>query len=278
MILKYFTISILLISTLCASTINKKIIAFEKNRIATNDNRIQVEKVTVIHKESIKSMNGWHGYILDIKLKVNGKSINAKDILFSDGKLITAEIQNINTGESIKDSVIPLLSRVYYNNAHLITGNSNAKNKIVIFSDPLSKESKEILPSIIKHVRKNKKKISLYYYHFPLLKKRPASDVISRATIIAKNKKIRKVDIKVYETDFSKYFEPTERDADKILKAFNKELKTNITLAEISDEKIGTRILNDIQMGDSVFVNSTPAVFINGKRDRTLKKYKKIGK
>lgn len=277
MILRLMLTTILLMSSLIANEIDDKLIAFEQKRLDNDNKRMTIQKITVIHKQSIE-IKGWYGYILDLKIKVQDKIINAKDVLFSNGVLVTTDLQDLLTGESLKETIVPELSRVYYNNEHLIAGSHKSKNKIVIFSDPLCPACQSVVPNIIKYVNNNSNDIGLYYYHFPLLRLHPASDALSRSMIIAKDKGMKNIELKVYEKDFSAHFESSETSDEVILKGFNKEFKTNITLNEIQTEKIKNDVLNDIQMGDEVLVNSTPTIFINGKKDKTQIKYKKLGK
>jgi len=278
MISKLLMIQILFLSALMASeTIDNKIIAYEKNRLSVNNKRMEIQEVSIFHKQRI-ALEGWYGYIVNLKVKIQGKEVNAKDIVFSNGKLVTIDLQDLNTGESLKDSVAPMLSSVYYNKKHLIAGNHNAKDKIVLFSDPLCPACQVVVPDIIKYVNDNAKTVGLYYYHFPLLRIHPAADTLSRAMVIAREKGIKDIEEKVYTTDFSKFFEAKETNKEKILNGFNTQFKTNITLDEVKNDKIKIEIFNDMQMADEVMVNSTPTIFVNGTRDRTQKKYKNLGK
>lgn len=278
LIRKLLIIQILFLSSLIASeTIDDKVIAYEKKRLSVNNKRMVIQDISIFHKQKI-DLEGWYGYIVDLKVKIQGKDVNAKDIVFSNGKVITIDLQDLDTGESLKDSVAPSLSSVYYNKKHLIAGNHKAKDKILLFSDPLCPACIVVIPDIINYVNKNSKKIGLYYYHFPLLRLHPASDTLSRAMVIAHEKGIKNIEEKIYATDFSKYFDPKETDKEKILKGFNTVFKTQITVEEVKKDKIKIEIYNDMQMGDEVMVNSTPTIFINGKRDKTQKKYKNLGK
>lgn len=278
MISKLLMIQILILSTLVASeTIDEKIIAYEKNRLSVNNKRMEIQEVSIYHKQAI-GLEGWYGYIVNLKVKIQGKEVNAKDIVFSNGKLVTIDLQDLSTGESLKESISPMLSSVYYNKKHLIAGNHKAKDKIVLFSDPLCPACQVVVPDIIKYVNENAKTVGLYYYHFPLLRIHPAADTLSRAMVVAREKGIKNIEEKVYKTDFSMFFEAKENNKEKILKGFNTQFKTNITLDEVKNDKIKIEIFNDMQMGDEVMVNSTPTIFVNGKRDRTQKKYKNLGK
>jgi len=277
MIKKLLVISIFLVSALYAGALEDKIIAFEKKRLANNNKRMVVKKIKIIHKEEIK-MPGWHAYILDIKIILLNRTTHIKDILFTNGTLVATDLAQIDSGESLKKNISPKLNDVFYNKAHLIMGNHKAKQKIVVFSDPLCKECKTTLPQLIKHVKKNSDKMGLYYYHFPLEQVHPAALTLSKAMKVATKQGIDDIWTKIYNTDFSKYFDVREKDDLLILNEFNKLFNTNITLGQIQNETIQEEILSDKVMGNGVLVNETPAIYVNGIKDRTLQKYKTLGK
>lgn len=269
--------TLLLFGILNANTIENKILDFEKKRLMNSNKRMVVEEVKIIHKQELP-ISGWYGFMIDIKVKLQEKEARAKDIVFSNGILVASDLLDINTGESLKGSIAPNLSEEYYNKSHLIAGNNKAKNKIVLFSDPLCPACKAVVPDIIKYVNKNPKKIALYYYHFPLIQLHPAAEVLSKAMIVASKKGLKDIELNTYTKDFSKYFTSKEKDSKIILKGFNEIFKTDISLAQIEKENISKQLLTDMVMGDGVMVNSTPTIYVNGKKDKTQQKYKMLGK
>lgn len=274
--LKLLMISSLLISSVFASSLDESIIAYEKNKFSQNSN-IDIKKVEVNLKKEMP-IKGWYGYIMNITASINSKDITAKDMVFTNGLYVTNELLDIKTGKNLKDMLVPDLSSKYYNKAKLIAGSAKAKDKIVVFSDPLCPYCMDYLPTLIKHVNKNKNSIALYYYHFPLLRLHPASDTLVKAMLVAKNLGIKDLELKVYEVDWNKYFSEKQRDQKVILKAFNNEFKTKITLKQINDKKIQKSILFDVAMGEDVLVQGTPTVFVNKVRDNSKLKYETLGK
>ena len=272
---KILSISILIASSLYASN-DESIVDFEKKRISQNPN-VEVKSIKINTKKELP-LNGWYGYILDVEANVQGKSINAKDILFSDGKYISLELIDSETGKSLKDLVTPNLTDNFHDKSKLIAGNHNAKDKIVIFSDPLCPFCKDYVPDVIKYVNKNTNDIALYYYHFPLMDLHPAAAPLSKLVKVAKHKGIKDIELKVYETDWEKYFDVKSVDEKKILEAFNKEFKTSIKLEEISAKEINALLEKDISMGEEVLVSGTPTIFINGVKDSSRLKYETLGK
>jgi len=100
MLKKIVIIFFLLVSSVLAGDIEDNIIEFEKKRLSHNK-RMQIQEIKIIHKEDIE-LDGWQGYILDIKLKLQDKTANIKDIVFSNGKIIATDLHDIKTGESLK--------------------------------------------------------------------------------------------------------------------------------------------------------------------------------
>jgi thiol:disulfide interchange protein DsbC len=269
------SISVLLTSALYASS-DEDIISFEQKRIAQNPN-VKIKSVKINSKKELP-LKGWSGYILDVEANVQGKDINAKDILFSDGKYISLELIDAESGKSLKDLVTPNLTDKYYDKSKIIAGNPNAKNKLVIFSDPLCPFCKDFVPEVIKYVNKNSDSIALYYYHFPLTGLHPAAGPMSKIIEVAKEKGIKDVELKVYEKDWEPYFTVKSIDEKVILDAFNKEFKTSIKLEEISAKKITDILEKDLAMGEEVMVSGTPTIFVNGEKDSSKLKYETLGK
>jgi protein-disulfide isomerase len=269
-------VSSLIASSLFANATDEAIIKFEKMRFSKNS-QIKVKDIKINVKKDLPVKN-WKGYIVDVIAEVQGKELKAKDIVFSNGEVVTPELLDIKTGRSLKDMMSPNLSAVYYNKSHLIAGNHKAKNKIVIFSDPLCPFCMDYVPEVINHVKKNNKSIALYYYHFPLLRLHPAADALTKLMDVAKAKGMKDVELKVYEADWDPYFSERETNHQKIIDGFNKVFKTNITFNEVMNKEIRERILTDIQMGEEVMVQGTPTIFINGQKDNSKLKYETLGK
>lgn len=272
---KILSISILLSSALYATSSDENIISFEQKRISQNPN-VKIKDIKINTKKELP-LNGWYGYILDVEANVQGKDINAKDILFSDGKYISLELIDSTTGKSLKDLVTPNLTDSFHDKSKLIAGNHNAKDKIVLFSDPLCPFCKDYVPDVIKYVNKNSDSIALYYYNFPL-SIHPAATPLSKLIEVAKHKGIKDVELRAYEIDWEPYFDVKTTDEKKILEAFNKEFKTNIKLEEISTNEIKALIEKDITMGEEVMVQGTPTIFVNKVKDSTKLKYETLGK
>lgn len=271
---KILSLSVILSASLFAN--DSTVVDFEKKRVAQNPN-VKVKDVKVNTKKDLP-LAGWNGYILDVEAIVQEKSLKVKDILFSNGDYIALDLIDAKTGKSLKDLVTPNLTSNYYDKTKLIAGNHNAKDKIVVFSDPLCPFCMEYIPEVINYVNKNSDSIALYYYAFPLVQIHPASEALSKIIEVAKNKGVKDIELKAYKTDWETYFSPKENDDKKILEAFNKELKTNIKLEEIASKDINEKLSKDMSMGEEIMVTGTPTIFVNGVKDTTRELYKTLGK
>jgi len=263
-------------TSLSAIAIDSDIIEFEKKRFASNK-QIELKNVQLYFKQEL-AQKDWYAYILNIDANYQGKPVKFKDIVFSNGLVVAPELLDIKTGNSLKDTVVPTLSAKYYNKANLLLGNENAKDKIVVFSDPLCPFCMDYIPDVIKHVKQNEGKVVLYYYHFPLLQIHPASQALTKLMDVALEMGVKDIVLRTYMANWDVYFTEKESDEKKILEAFNKEFNLNITLAQIQDKKIEDKILNDISMGEDVLVQGTPTIFINGQYDKAKTKFLETGK
>lgn len=257
------------LSTLIAGSLfanDDIVLDFEKKRMAQNPN-VKIKSIKLNSKKELDEVNSWSGYIFDIEAVIQGKDIKAKDILFSDGKVVAPDLIDAKTGKSLKDSVTPAMTEKYYDKTRLIAGNHDAKDKVVVFSDPLCPFCQDYIPDIISKVEANSKNIALYYYAFPLTQIHPASLPLSKLIDIAVEKGVKDATIKAYKTDWEEYFDPKSEDSAKILEAFNKVLGTDIKIADLNKKEINAKLEKDIQMGDDLMVSGTPTLYVNGKKE-----------
>ena len=98
--------------SLSANELDKKVLDFEKNRFS-NNSRIEIVDLSVNMKKQLPSKN-WYGYIIDVNVKMAGKDVKAKDILFSNGEVVATELFDMKNGDSFKDFMTPNLTNKYY--------------------------------------------------------------------------------------------------------------------------------------------------------------------
>lgn len=269
----------LALGTLLATSLfanDNLVIEYEKKRVSQNPN-IKIKDIKINTKKEL-SIAGWTGYILDINASVQGKDIQAKDFLFTNGTHIAPELIDIKTMQSMKDVIVPNLTDKYYKKDNLIAGNEKAKNKVVLFSDPLCPFCMDYIPTVIAEVNKNKENIALYYYAFPLTQIHPASLPLSKLIDIAHSKGVVDVITKAYTIDWSKHFDEKSTDEAKILEAFNKELGTDIKIEELNKKELNTKIEKDVAMADDVLVSGTPTIYVNGTKESPKFNFDTLGK
>ena len=269
----------LALGTLLATSLfanDNLVIEYEKKRVSQNPN-IKIKDIKINTKKEL-SIAGWTGYILDINASVQGKDIQAKDFLFTNGTHIAPDLIDMKTMQSMKDVIVPNLTDKYYKKDNLIAGNEKAKNKVVLFSDPLCPFCMDYIPTVIAEVNKNKENIALYYYAFPLTQIHPASLPLSKLIDIAHSKGVVDVITKSYTIDWSKHFDEKSTDEAKILEAFNKELGTDIKIEELNKKELNAKIEKDIAMADDVLVSGTPTIYVNGTKESPKFNFDTLGK
>ena len=272
LMLKLLAITIVLVSLSEASSSGSKIKVFVEKTLKNNPNIRSVE-VNISHEVKLKKPSGWTGYIVDLNavLAKDGKKVGQRTIWFSDGEVITSDLLDISSGQSLKTLISPEFKAEYYKDEHLIYGNKNAKHKVVIFSDPLCPFCKNFVPKAINDMKKYPKKFAIYYYHFPLPSLHPAAVELTKAAIALELRgKHKDVVLKLYDVKI----DPKERNVEKILKAFNKTMDSNIKADDLNSVAVVKHIQDDMLMAESVMVQGTPTVFFDGKIDREKNQYK----
>jgi len=236
---------------------------YMKRYIETKMNS-QVNQIDIISSYPIDDAKGWSVYFLSMRVKVKlGDSYQEAIIpqtVFTKGNRITlklmkkGKLNRDGTRQKEKNYAKILKPKVpdeAYNSDHFLSGNPNAPHKILMFTDPFCP-------------------YALYYYHFPLVKIHPASDVTTRAMHIFQKRGNLTDMLKLYHLSVK----ATETDIDKILKSIKKKTGVTITKQEINSPETKDAINFDKSMGRRLQVTSTPTIFIDGKWDRTRKAYK----
>jgi len=257
------------VNTLFAANLEEKVLKFLSKSVSATKS-YKITDIRVDSSQDIPSMSGWKVYFIKIDLDLVGKnkSITINDKVFTDGKLVTKDLVDINTAKSIKDKFVPDFKNEFYNDSNIIAGQKNAQNKIVVFSDPLCPFCMSYLPDVINFVNKYPRQFTLYYYHFPL-NIHPNAKTLTKAGLVAKKKGIKNVDIKMYE----EAFDFKKADEKLVLDSVNKLLGTNIKLEDLKQKEILKHMEDDMKIVNALGLNGTPRVFVNGKIDPTRKTY-----
>jgi hypothetical protein len=269
------TISVLTVSlnvNILAKTIEEKLLKFEKNRISRN-RQLKLKDIKLFFKKDLK--NGWTGYVFNVNVNIKGKDVDAKDIIFSNGEMISPDLINLKTNINFKRLMYPKLTAKYYDEKFLIAGDFNAPHKMVVFSDPLCPNCIDTVPELIKDVNKNPKTIALFYIHMPL-DIHPTAKTLTKAMILAHKKNIKDVEYKVYTANFEKDFDAySQTDEKKVLGFFNKKLNTNFTLDDINSKEIVNELNLGLKLSQDAIIQGTPTVFFDDEIDPLRNKYLK---
>jgi protein-disulfide isomerase len=241
--------------------------------------RVKVSSVDIIEKQSLTEPKGWDVYFVNIHADVKKSptetdKINVPETVFVKDGYAAPSLINIKTGADYKKDLRPKLKADIYDPKHLIAGNKDAKHKLVIFSDPQCPFCQDIIPNVYKSVKENPKEVALYYYHLPLGRLHPAAPTVSRLMLVAKKKGVADIELKTYKG--KDYFKYDERDEDKIIRAFNKVMKTDIKKEELHTKEIEDELKEDKKYIDELMINGTPTIYVDGKKDNGREKYKKI--
>lgn len=271
LMLKLLATILITSSFLQAEDLDQKIETFIENSFDNNPN-IKSMNVKILSKNRVQEHKNWNAYIveLDAILKKDGRQVVQKMLWFSDGEVITKELFDIKSAKAMSDFVSIPFKEEYYKRENLISGNTNAKYRVAIFSDPLCPFCKSYVPEAINYMKKEPNKYAVYYYHFPLETLHPAAVELVKAAIALELKGRKNVVLDLYKVKV----DPKERSHDKILAEFNKTMNSNIKPFELLSKEVTAHFKSDLQIADMMMVNGTPMVFFDGKLDKTKMKYK----
>lgn len=264
-----------LIATLTLSAANsadeKELLKYVKRNVVLNP-QVEVQGINVVEETSHPDLAGWKIYLTTMELKVQGKEIKAPETIFVKDGLATRDLVNLKTGKGYRNEVKPTVSDKFYNDAHLIFGNKNAAHKLVVFSDPQCPFCQDIVPDMMKAAKEHPDTIALYYYHLPLLRIHPVSDVLTRVMHVAQHE--GKMDIlpKVYAMKIN----PRETDIKKILSEVKKQTGYSVSEEKVNAQKVKDAMKADSDAAAEMMVSGTPTVYVDGKWDKMRNKYEEL--
>ena len=263
--------SVMATLALSAGTFN--IEKFVKKNVVKNP-QVKVKKVDTVSTKKIPGDNNWNAYLVMVNLSFKGKDIKEPMTIFVDEKsgLATMSLMNANNGKDYQRTIKPSMPESYYDETHLIAGDKNAKHKMVIFSDPQCPFCIRYVPGVLKDFKGKKGDVALYYYHMPLLRLHPVSEVLTRAMeTLQKEGKIDQA-MKIYGLKIA----AGEKNEAKILAALKKQLGLEIDKEAIAKKEIKEAVKKDMEAATQMMVRGTPTVYFDGEFDENRNKYKQF--
>ena len=280
-------IFLLVITVLEASAMSDNSIKKYMGNYVKTKMKLEPKQIDIISTYPIDDAPGWHVHFLDmiVKAKMGNSYQDAviQKTVFTKGNRLTVNLMKKGKigrngkrkkSQSYAKLLKPIVPLDAYDDAHFVSGNKNAPHKILLFSDPFCPYCAKKFPEILNVVKANPKTYGLYYYHFPLLKIHPASDVTTRAMhLFHKKGEISKM-VELYDL----FLEAEETDVGEILKAIKAKTGVKFTKKQIFNPKMKEAMRVDMVMKRRLQVTGTPTIFIDGKWDRLRKEYKKYAK
>jgi len=250
---------------------NKLLVKYVKKAVVKNP-QVTVKGVTVLESKTDDRLPGWTILLTTMDLEYQKKEIHAPEMMFVKDGLVTGHLVNLKTGNDYRDEIKPSVPQSYYDDAHLFFGNKDAEHKILIFSDPQCPFCQEVVPAIFKASRENPTKIAVYYYHLPLLRIHPVSDILTRVMHVAQHE--GKMD--VVEKIYSLKINPRETDMTKILAAVKSHAGYSVTAAQVDAKEVKAAMRADEMAAGKMMVSGTPTIYVDGKWDKMRDGYKKL--
>lgn len=232
-----------------------------------------VEKIETISSYLVEGTGGWRVYFLslNVKMKIANqyKTKKVNQVAFTKGNRITFSLKD-TTGKDYAKILKPKVPKEAYDKKHLLVGNANAKHKVLVMSDPFCPYCQEIVPKLIDDVKANPDTFALYYYHLPLLRIHPASDVTTRAMHVFQERG----EVEKMKDCYHLLVSEKERNPQVVLDAIKKKTGVTITQSEINRKEVSEALAFDKAMKKRLMVTGTPTIFIDNEWDPTRFKYK----
>jgi protein-disulfide isomerase len=250
---------------------NETLVKYIKNSVVKNP-QVTIKGVTILEAKVDKRLPGWDILLTTMDLEYQKKDIHAPEMMFVKDGLVTGHLVDLKTGKDYRNIIKPTVPESLYDDAHLTFGNKDAKHKVIIFSDPQCPFCQDTVPLIFKAAKENPTKIAVYYYHMPLLRIHPVSDILTRIMHVAQHE--GKMDIleKIYSLKIS----AQETDMTKILSAVQAHAGYSVSAAQVDAQSVKDAIKADEATAGKMMVSGTPTIYIDGKWDESRDGYKAL--
>jgi protein-disulfide isomerase len=264
---------LIILATAQLLAVSQKSVEFYIKKYIEKKMNSPVKSVKTLSSYLIEGTNGWRVYFLslDVKVKMGQEFVDKKvnQVVFNKGSKIAFSLKD-KRGKDYAKILKPKVPMHAYDKKHLLAGNVNAKHKILVMSDPFCPYCQEIVPQLIETVQQNPKTFALYYYHLPLLRIHPASDITTKAMHVFQERgQIRKL-----KQCYRLLVSEKEKNPEVVLKAIGKKTGVYFTQKELNRVEIEDALAFDQAMKKRLMVTGTPTIFIDGTWDPTRMKYK----
>ncbi len=258
-----------LVSTaLSATSYTDKDITDTVSALITKNSKgaLTVQSITVKEKMAIAGAKGFTGYIIRVQAQLEDPKTKQKSQRnFTDGFFVSSEgliaTQLISLdGKNLVDSIVPTFdTSLYYTKEHLIQGDGNAKDKLMVFSDPLCYYCRESYKELLD---KSKGKYDVYLIDFPIERIHPASPYI--VGVAKQIKRLTGKDVMGSIYMDKKYEELLKiKNKSKIISFLESSLNIKVNKEEL--EKVDMlAVSKDKKLGADINVQGTPSFYING--------------
>ena len=232
-----------------------------------------VNSIETISHYEIAGTNGWEVYFLSLNMQIKlGNRYEQRTVpkvVFTKGNKITFSLKNEHEQNYAK-ILKPKVPSEAYNAEHLLVGNVDATHKILLMSDPFCPYCQKIVPKLIEAVQENPKTFALYYYHLPLLKIHPASDMTTKAMHLFQSRG----ELEKLKDCYHLLVSERERNPEVVLGAITTKTGVKFTQKELNSQEVKDAFAFDKAMKKRLMVTGTPTIFIDGLWDPTRFKYK----
>lgn len=265
----------MVLATVQLFAVSQKSVEFYVKKYIEKKTKSPVQSVETLSSYIIEGTNGWKVYFLslDVKIKMGKEIVEQKvnQVVFNKGGKIAFSLKD-KKGKDYAKILKPKVPNHAYDKKHLLAGNANAKHKILVMSDPFCPYCQEIVPKLITDVQKNPETFALYYYHLPLLRIHPASDITTKAMHVFQERgEIRKL-----KQCYHLLVNEKEKNPKVVLKAIAEKTGVYFTEKELNKIEVQDALAFDIAMKKRLMVTGTPTIFIDGTWDPTRMKYKQF--
>ena len=264
---------LMVLATVQLMAVSQKTVELHIKKYIEKKMNSPVKSVETLSSYIIGGTNGWRVYFLslDVKIKMGKEIVEQKvnQVVFNKGGKITFSLKD-NKGKDYAKILKPKVPQYAYDKKHLLVGNVDAKHKILVMSDPFCPYCQEIVPKLIQAVQANPKTFALYYYHLPLLRIHPASDITTKAMHVFQERgQVRKL-----KQCYHLLVSEKEKNPEVILNAIAKKTGVKFSQKELNKPAVRDALAFDKAMKKRLMVTGTPTIFIDGIWDPTRMKYK----